>query len=309
MTKTIQHISILAAALILPFFVGPYGHFVLCMAAVYAMISLSLNVLLGMGGLISIGHAGFWAVGAYSSAILVDKLGIPFLLAVVLAAIISAAIGLLVALPALRVRGHYLAIATLGFSLVLVHILYEWDSLTGGRQGMFVQRPSVFGYELSTDFQAYYLLIALFCLMGWLVKNFRRSLGGLAQNSVRQSELAGQCCGVNLTSSTFFVFAFSAAITGISGAVYGSVLGQLSTDSFTLVVSLSFLTMAVVGGMRSFYGAVLGGLFLAYAPELLRAFEEWQMFLYGALLILFMHFLPDGLVSLPARIKGLRGKK
>lgn len=301
-------LAALAIALIAPLLVGPYGHFVLAMAGVYALIALSLNVLMGIGGQISIGHAGFWAVGAYGSAILNEKLGMPFLLAMVAGAIVAGVIGLLVALPALRVRGHYLAIATLGFSLVLVHILFEWDSLTGGRQGMFVARPSVFGYELADDFSAYYLVVAVFLIAVWLVNNFRNSLGGLLLNSTRQSDLAGQCCGVNLTSATFFIFALSAFLTGLSGALYGAIVGQLSTDSFTLVVSLSFLTMAVVGGMKSTYGAVLGGLFLAYAPEALRSFEQWQMFIYGALLVLFMHFLPNGLVSIGARLRQIRSK-
>ncbi len=307
MDKRILDIAAIAAALVAPVFFGPYGHYILCMATIYAMVSLSLNVLVSEAGLISIGHAGFWAVGAYGSAVLVERVGVPFEVSVVAAAGLAGLVGVVVGLPALRVRGHYLAIATLGFSLVLVHVLYEWDGLTGGRQGMFVQRPSLFGWSLAEDRQAYYLCLAIFGLLVLLVRNFRRSLGGLSINALRQSELAAQCCGIDLAASRLFAFAFSAALTGASGALYGAVLGQLSTDSFTLVVSLSFLTMAVVGGMSSVWGAVLGGLFLAGAPEVLRAFEKWQMLIYGVLLIVFIRVLPKGLASLPERLAPLIG--
>ncbi|SMF36892.1 amino acid/amide ABC transporter membrane protein 2, HAAT family [Tistlia consotensis] len=309
MRTVLPALAAVASALTAPLFLGPYGHYLLCMAAIYAMVALSLGLLLGLGGQISIGHAGFWAVGAYGSAILVQKLALPFLLSLLASGLLAGLVGLLVALPALRVRGHYLAIATLGFSLVIVHILYEWDGLTGGRQGMFVSRPSLFGHELGSDFQAYYLILAVLALFVWIVVNLRRSLGGLSLSALRLSDVAAQSCGVNRAGATLFVFALSAAITGVSGAFYGAILGQLSTDSFTLVVSLSFLTMAIVGGLNSVVGALLGGIFLAYAPEVLRAFEQWQMFIYGALLVAFMHFLPDGLASLPRRLAriGRRG--
>ncbi|MBJ3776099.1 branched-chain amino acid ABC transporter permease [Acuticoccus mangrovi] len=299
--RTIACLAAGGVAIALPFFVGPYGHYLLCMAVIYAMVALSLGLLLGVAGQISIGHAGFWAIGAYTSAILVTKVGVPFILTLLVSGLFAGVAGLLVALPALRVQGHYLAIATLGFSLVIVHVLYEWDGLTGGRQGMFVPRPSIFGYELMSDFSAYFLLLAILAVTLLLVVNLRRSLGGLSLNAMRLSDIAAQVCGVNRATTTMFVFALSAAITGVSGAFYGAVLGQLSTDSFTLVVSLGFLTMVIVGGLHSVVGALLGGLFLAYSPEFLRAFEEWQMFIYGALLVGFMHLLPDGLASLPRR--------
>lgn len=298
--------SAVLAALALPLALGPYGHFILATALVYTLVALSLNVLIGMGGQISIGHAGFWALGAYGSAIVVVKLGLPFWLGVLAGGIVAAAFGVIVALPALRVQGHYLAIATLGFALFIQQTLFEWESLTGGRQGLFVPRPSVFGLELKEDFEYYYLLLAVVLLFIWFTGNFRSSLTGRSLEALRMSPIAAQSIGIPRARFIVLAFALSAFFTGVSGALYGHLIGHLSTEAFSLTVSLSFLTMAVIGGLDSRAGAVLGAAFLALAPELLRELKDAQMVIYGVILVLCMQFLPGGLASLPARIRGKR---
>lgn len=295
----------LAAAVAAPVFVGPYGHYVLAIILIYSLVALSLNIVTGVGGQISIGHAGFWAIGAYTSAILVTKAGLPFLAAVALGGGVAAVFGLVVALPALRVQGHYLAIATLGLALVVQQVLYEWTSLTGGRGGMFVPRPEILGYEFLDDRPYYYVILAITVFFTWVTVNYRRSLTGLGLGALRMSSIAAQSAGVGRTYHIVTAFVLSAFMTGVSGALYGHLIGQLSTDSFTLTVSLSFLTMVVVGGLNSVAGALLGGLFLAYAPELMRELKSAQMIVYGCTLILFMHFLPGGLASIPERILGI----
>ena len=286
----------------LPFGLGHYGNYILATVMIYGMVALSLNVLIGMGGQISIGHAGFLALGAYGSALVVSKLGLPFLAGVLAGGLVAAAFGALVALPALRVQGHYLAIATLGFALFVQQILFEWESLTGGRHGLFVPRPSVFGYELADDFAYCYVLLAIFALLAWIAGNFARSHTGRSLMALRMSAVAAECCGIARPFHIILAFTISAFFTGVAGALYGHLLGHLSTETFSLTMSLSFLTMAVIGGLHSRAGALLGGAYLALAPELLREFKDAQMLIYGATLILCVQFLPGGLISLVERL-------
>jgi branched-chain amino acid transport system permease protein len=297
--RTIAASLVLLILVGMPLGLGNYGHYILAIIMIYAMVALGLNVLIGMGGQISIGHAGFWALGAYASALSVIKLGLPFLLGVAVGGAVAAAFGALVALPALRVQGHYLAIATLGFALVVQQVLFEWEWLTGGRQGLFVPRPSLFGVELASDFGYYYLLLALFLLLAWMTGNFAKSHTGRSLMALKMSSIAAECCGIPRPKHIIIAFAVSAFFTGVSGALYAHLLGHLSTETFSLAASLSFLTMAVIGGLNSRAGALLGGTYLALAPEVLREFKDAQMVIYGVTLVMFMQFLPGGLISLP----------
>ena len=292
-------IAILLAA---PLALGNYGQFILATIMVYTLVALGLNILIGMGGQISIGHVGFWALGAYASAVVVGKLGFPFLLGVIAGGAVAALFGALVALSALRVQGHYLAIATLGFALFIQQMLFEWESLTGGRQGLFVPRPSLFGVELASDFSYYYVLLAVVLLFAWISGNFRTSLAGRSLMALRMSTIAAQCGGISRTKHIVLAFVLSALFTGVSGALYAHLIGHLSTEAFSFPVSLSFLTMAAIGGLGSRLGAFLGAVFLAVAPELLRELGNAQMVIYGVLLILCMQYLPGGLASIGEQV-------
>lgn len=284
-----------------PLALSNYGWYILCVMMVYALVALSLNVLVGLAGQISIGHAGFWALGAYGSALAMQSFGVPFILAIFVGGAIAAVFGALVALPALRVSGHYLAIATLAFAILVQQVLFEWESVTGGHQGLAVARPSLFGVELASDFGYYYLLLALFIGAAWMTRNLRRSLTGRSLAALRMSPIAAQCAGIPRAQHIILAFAVSAFLTGVSGALYGSLIGRLSTETFSLSASLSFLTMAVIGGLGSEVGALLGAAFLAAAPELLRQFKDAEMVIYGAILVLCMLFLPGGLAGLGSR--------
>ena len=262
----------IAVLALIPLGLSNYGWYILAVTMVYALVGLSLNILTGMAGQISIGHAGFWALGAYASAIAMTKFGAPFLLAIFVGGAIAGIFGGLVALPALRVSGHYLAIATLAFAILVQQVLFEWESVTGGRQGLAVPRPSLFGYELESDFAYYYLLLALFLLFAWMTRNLRASFTGRSMMALRMSAVAAQCAGISRARHIILAFALSAFLTGVSGALYGSLIGRLSTETFSLSASLSFLTMAVIGGLGSEVGALLGAAVLAAAPEVLRQF-------------------------------------
>lgn len=295
--KAAAQAAVVIALLAAPLFLSNYGWFILATTMVYALVALSLNVLIGMAGQISIGHAGFWALGAYASAIAMQNFGVPFILAILLGGAVAAVFGAIVALPALRVSGHYLAIATLAFAILVQQLLFEWESVTGGRQGLSVPRPSL-GVELTSDFSYYYFLLALFLAAAWIVRNLRRSLTGRSLAALKQSAVAAQCAGISRARHIILAFALSGFLTGVSGALYGSLIGRLSTETFSLTASLSFLTMAVIGGLGSEVGALLGAAFLAFAPEVLRQFKDAEMVIYGVILVLCMRFLPHGLASL-----------
>lgn len=305
MTGSRRSLLFLAGFLLLavaPLFGSHYLHFLLATIMIYALVALGLTVLMGFGGQVSIGHAGFWAIGAYMSGILITKFGVPFVVAVLAGALLSAAFGALLAIPALRVQGHYLAIATLGFALVIQQVLLQWEGVTGGRAGLFVPRPSVAGYELSEDFSYYYFLLAVVAGGCWMVENLRRSRTGKALLAMKMSPIAAQCAGLNRAHLLVTAFTLSAFLTGLSGALYGSLIGYLSTETFSLNTSLAFLTMTVIGGLGSVPGAVLGAIYLTLAPELLRELKSAQMAVYGITLVLCIRFLPGGLSSLPERI-------
>lgn len=295
----------LVVAIAAPFFVGPYGHYIMATILIYSLISLSLLVLLGIGGQISIGQAAFWAIGAYGSAILVTKLGLPFVVGIIGGGIIAGIFGLIVSLPALRVQGHYLAIATLGFSLVVHLGLMEFGWLTGGRQGLAVPRPSFLSYKLQEDFPYYYFILFVVLIAVWLTSNFRKSFVGRGLDSLRMSPIAAQLVGIGRAYHLIIAFVFSSVLCGVSGGLYAHLIGHLSTDSFTLMVSLSFLTMAIIGGMGSIAGAFVGAIFLAVLPEYLRGFTEAQNVFYGVILVMCMRFLPNGLSSAPGLIQKL----
>jgi len=308
--KNAVPLALLGAGLVLPNLVEHYGNFILATILIYSLVSLSLTILIGFGGQISIGHAGFWALGAYGSALAVTALGAPFLVGVLVGGIVAAVFGAVVALPALRVQGHYLAIATLGFALFVQQVLFEWESLTGGRQGLFVPRPEILGYELMDDYAYVYLMLAIVVFLTWMTENFRRSHTGRALMALKMSAVAAETAGVNRAWHIIVAFMLSAFYAGVSGALYAHLIGFLSTETFTLTTSLGFLTMAVIGGLGSYVGALLGAIYLTLAPEVFREFKDAQMVVYGLTLILCMRFLPGGLASIPERLRdGLRRRR
>ncbi len=299
---------LLALGAVAPSVLGPYGHFLLATVLIYFLVALSQTVLLGFAGQISIGHVGFWALGAYGSALVVVKLGLPFPLGVLAGGLLAAAFGALVALPALRVQGHYLAIATLSFAVLVQQVLFEWESLTGGRQGLSVPRPEVAGYVFSDDGEYVYILLVVAALCAWMTQNLRRSHCGRAMMTLRASPIAAQMAGIPRARHMIIAFALSAFFTGLSGAFYAHLIGFLSTETFTLGTSLAFLCMAVIGGLNSYAGALLGALYLTLAPEVFRELMDAQMVVYGVALIVCMRFLPGGIASLPAVVARRLGR-
>jgi len=251
-------IAFLIFVFTLPIYVPSYNFYLLNLLLVHVILAVGLNILVGYTGQISLGHAGFFAIGAYGTALLVMKLNMPFLLALPLSGFIAAFFGFILGLPALRLEGPYLSIATLGFGLTIMQIIGHWDFF-GGRTG--IQVPPLdlgFGYILKTDVSKYYLILVITVLLVIAARNLMKTRVGRAFVAIRDSDIAAEVIGVNLTVYKTLSFAISAFYAGIAGGLFGFILGFFNPEPFNLILSIIFLVMIVVGGLGSILGAILG---------------------------------------------------
>ncbi len=293
-------LAILVVAPYLPI-MDPYLLFLLDLMYIGVLVSIGLNLLAGYAGQISIGHAAFYAIGAYSSAILQARLGVPFLFSMVFAACITAAIGYIVGLPAIRLQGLFLAMATLAFGLVIEEILIIAEPLTDGANGMAVPDATLGPLVLTSDTHGYYYVcLAVAVIMTWVAVNIVKSRTGRAFVAIRESETAAQTNGINLARYKTIAFAVSAFYTGLAGALYAQAVTFIAPDGFTIFLSIQFLAVIIIGGMGSILGSILGAITLAALPEIFAKLPaEWgaPMIFYGAALILVIMFMPLGIAG------------
>jgi branched-chain amino acid transport system permease protein len=288
-----------------PWWLEGYGLAQLTFVLIYGIVGLGLMLLAGFTGLFSIGHAAFLGVGAYTQAVLAG-MGWPFPLSIAAAALLSAAVGAVVGLPALRVKGIYLGIATLAFGFIVEEVLARWESVTGGNSGKSVGTLQAFGWQADSSAEFYFvcLLIAVACTLA--VLNLLRSPTGRAFVAIRDSEISAQSMGIHLAAYKTLSFALSAALAGIGGALYAHAIRFLSPDQFNILQSIDLLLMVVIGGLGSVHGAFLGAAFLIGMPQAISAFKDLlpeaigqapglKSVIYGAVLILFVLFEPLGL--------------
>jgi branched-chain amino acid transport system permease protein len=259
------YVALLAALLLLPGLVPAYLVDI-SLVLIYGLCGLSLMVLAGYTGLVSLGHAAFLGIAAYAHVYFVQDLGMPWLLSVGAAVLLTAAAGVLVGLPALRMTGVYLTIATLAFALIIQEVFARWDHVTHGLKGRPVDKPVIFGISFSSDVAFYFLCLAFLIGGLWLTQNLLRSPTGRAWVSIRDSEIAAQSMGVNLAVYKTMAFAFSAALMGVAGALFAHKVGFLAPDIFSVLLSIQFLLMVVVGGLGSLHGALFGAVFVALLP-------------------------------------------
>ncbi|MEP6969992.1 MAG: branched-chain amino acid ABC transporter permease [Betaproteobacteria bacterium] len=299
-----------------------YGLLILCMLAapwlideywlaqmtfilIYSIAGLGLMLLAGFTGQFSIGHAAFLGVGAYCEAVLTNH-GVPFPVALAAASALSAAVGVVIGVPALRVKGIYLGIATLAFGFIVEEVFTRWDKVTGGNSGMHVQAPDLFGWKLDSDKEFYYLCLVLTVLSTLAILNLLRASTGRAFVAIRDSEISAQSMGIHLARYKTVSFAFSAAMTGVAGALYAHKLQYISPDQFGLLQSIELLLLIVVGGLGSVHGAFLGAIFLITMPQLIAQAKDYlppviglapglQSVVFGIVLIAFVLFEPMGL--------------
>jgi branched-chain amino acid transport system permease protein len=302
---------ILAAPL---YFNGGYLMNVLVFVGIHTMLAIGLNLLLGYAGQISLGHAGFFGLGAYLSGILTATYGWNPWLAMPLAATVVGAIAFMIGFPILKLKGHYLAMATLGMGIIMYIVFNETINLTGGPSGLSgIPNISIGSVTFDSDVKNYYLIWTFTLGMILLTLNLANSRVGRALRAVHDSEVAAQVMGVNARLLKVQIFALSAVISSVAGSLYAHTMTFVSPASFGFNFSVELLTMVVIGGLGSIYGSFLGAALLTLLPEFLRAAHDYDIIIYGGLLMLMVMFMPGGLVrGVPdlfrSLLKKVRGK-
>ena len=290
---------VVAVLLALPLVPGGYILYIASLVLIYVLASFGTNILTGYTNLISLAGATFFGIGAYGAAILTSKLGLPMPIAMILAALIATAIGLLLAIPVLRLEEVFLAIATLGFVMIFMELAKQGGTLTGGESGMPGPAPKLFGVALGErGFYLYIIVVLLACL--WMARNLSDSRFGRGFLALKGSEIAARSLGLNASRLKLTAFGLCAFYTGMAGTMFAPLVRFVDPSVFDIMVSISFVSMVIIGGIGSVWGSVLGAVFVAGAPQVLTyiGLDNVQRSLYGVAMILSLIFLPDGLVGL-----------
>ena len=296
---------LMASLLAAPAVLGTFYLGELALVLIYAIAGIGLMLLVGYTGLVSLGHAAFLAIGAYVHAYLMTR-GWPLPLSLVAASLGTAAVGAVVGLPAMRMTGIYLAIATLAFAVIVEQAIAHWETVTGGYRGMAVPRPEILGVDLSGPGPFYYLCLAVTVACLLFALNLLRSPTGRAMTGVRDSEISAQSMGIDLAKTKSIAFAVSAGFTGLAGALFAHKLGYLAPDAFTLLTSIQLLLMVVVGGLGSMHGVFYGAIFIGLLPQGIAILRDTlpaaigqlpglEPGLFGLILVLFLIYEPLGI--------------
>ncbi|WP_231402392.1 branched-chain amino acid ABC transporter permease [Caenimonas aquaedulcis] len=293
---------LVVVACVLPFVLGNYRVFQLTLALAYAIALLGLNMLTGFNGQISLGHGAFYAIGAYTAAILMDKAGFPYWATIPVSGVVCLVAGFLFGLPALRLEGLYLALATFALGVAMPQILKHksLEHWTGGAMGVVIVKPDApEGIPLSQDQWLYFFTLAWALLLFWVAWNLLRGRVGRALVAIRDQPIAAQAMGVNTAIYKSLTFGVSAFYTGVAGALGAIAVQFVAPDSFTIFLSLTLLIGVVIGGLASISGAIYGALFIQFVPNIADQISKaapWAI--YGVFLILFMYVMPSGVAGM-----------
>ena len=293
--------ALLIAAVAVPFFVeSDYVMHTLIMSAIYALLTMGLNIITGFAGQLSLGHAAFFGVGAYASALLTLKMGMNFFLAMSCSAGMAWVMGVMLGFPALKLRGPYLVICTIGFVQIMHEVFLNWISLTRGPMGIvgIDYPPTLTLGSWTIDFSIplnYYFLVLVFAVVTFVViLSLLNSKLGRALKAIREDEIAAECAGINLTYYKLIAFSLGAVFAGIAGSLYAHYIGYISPDSFVLLESINILVMLVLGGMGTMIGPVIGAAGVTFLLEYLRFLAEFKLIFYGLVLMVVMVVAPGG---------------
>jgi branched-chain amino acid transport system permease protein len=295
-------LSVIALSVVLvpvPFILAnPWQLGILNLVAVNTVVVLGLNLFIGYAGQISLGHAAFFGLGAYSSAILTTARGWPSFLALPVTALGVALTALIVGVPTLRLSGHYLAMATLGFNIVVHHVLVHWDQVTGGPSGLTgIPSFGIPGATLRGETQHYYLLWAAAMVTLTLSVNFVRSGLGRGLAALAEDEVAAAAMGVDVRRGKIAVFTISAAFASVGGSLFAHYMGTITPDTFGIFASIDFVIMVVIGGVGSLWGSIAGAAFVTILPHLLGPLEDYKEILHGLIVVVVLLVLPRGLLA------------
>jgi branched-chain amino acid transport system permease protein len=296
-----------------------YHYFIMNLILINLISALGLQILIGFTGLLSLGHAAFMGVGAYTSALLVTKWGCPFILSIVAAGLVAALLGIIVGIPSLRIKGFYLMVATIAFQFVIDYIIIHWESVTRGIRGIELPTPYVLGISLEKN-QAYFLLLFLLTVfLMWGAKNIIRSKIGRAFIAIRDNDVSAEIIGIPIFPYKLLSFSISAFYAGIAGALFAGLLRTAIPEGYTFLHSIIFLAMVLVGGLGRLVGTVFGVIFITLVPVLLDLIVSYianvydpnftillgplKELVFGGLIILFIILEPEGLVGVWIRIR------
>ena len=312
-------LAVLFAALALfPFLAGDYLLYMANLAGIAIVAAVGLNILTGAAGQISLGHAAFVGIGAYTSAILTTELNVPFLLCLPLAGLSAAFFGVIVGAPSMRMKGLYLGIATLAAQVIFEYLFKNWDGLTGGIRGINVPAPTVFGVELNNEFRFYFMTMSIVVITVFVARNVFRTRIGRAFIAIRDRDISAQLMGINLFSYKMKAFALSSFLAGVSGCLWVNFIRIVTPEHFPLHESIRYLAMIIVGGLGSVLGAIFGAIFMTIVPEALKSgltmiqdinpeamgfLYPLQTIVFGLLIVAFLVFEPLGLAEIWRRIK------
>ena len=296
-----------------------YHYFIGSWILVNLIAAMGLQLLVGFTGLLSLGHAAFMGVGAYTSALLITKVGCPFILSILIAGLVAAIFGIIVGFPSLRIKGFYLMVATLAFQFVIEYIIIHWDGLTRGIRGIEMPTPSIFGLSLEQHKVFFLFSFILTIFMVWGAKNITRSKIGRAFIAIRDNDISAEIIGISIFRYKILSFAISAFYAGVAGALFASLLRTAIPENYTLRESILFLAMVLVGGLGRLVGTVFGVIFITLVPVILDLLVSYignhydpnftiyagpmKDLVFGGLIILFIIFEPDGLVGIWARFR------
>ena len=298
----------IAALIILPFFLGRFSIFNLNMIAIYAIIAVGLDILLGFTGQVSLCHAAFFAIGGYSYIIFTKAFHLDFIFNLLFAGLATSISGLIVGIPALRLVGIYLAIATMGFGFILEQILLIWNSLTGGATGISVGSITIFSITIDSDQKFYFVVMPIAIIMFILARNIINSDTGRSFKAIMDSEVSASTSGINVAQYKIIAFAISSFYAGIAGALYAQYQSFISPETFNIMLSIDFIVMIVIGGMGTIYGAIIGAAFVRFLPEILQTINKmlpgvlndevaflFYSAIYGVSMLLFILYIPSGI--------------
>jgi branched-chain amino acid transport system permease protein len=279
---------------------------ILVYAGIYCLITIGLSLLMGYAGQISIGHAAFYGIGAYVSAILTTRFGLNPWGCMVIGMATTAVIAFLVGAPALKLRGHYLAMATLAFGVIIYIVFKEEMAWTGGPDGMAgIPGLSIFGFDLDSVEKYFYLVWGIVLAVFIFNVNVIQSAEGRALRAIHSSEAAAGAMGVDVARVKIVVFVYSAILASLAGSLYAHYLNFVNPSAFDLFFSIKLLIMLALGGMQTIWGAVIGAVIITFLSyEWLHYFNEYEVIIYGAILLLVTIFLPHGLAGVPGMVKG-----
>lgn len=299
---------------VVPFISSAYLLYIINIIGIYAIAAIGLNLLIGYTGQISLGHGAFFGVGAYSAAILATKAGFPFLIAVPLAGVITAIVGMFFGLPSARLKHLYLCIATLASQFILEYVFVQWEGLTGGAAGISIPSGSLFGIDLGSDRNFYYVIFICFAVMTWMAVNLIRTRYGRAFIAIRDNDQAAEGMGIPIFQYKLLSFAISSFYAGFAGALFAYYMISITPEPFNLWLSIEYIAMIIIGGLGSIPGSVFGTIFIITLNEILSLATEFLMnvgastgiaitiaplreFVYGLAIILFIIFEPKGLAE------------